>query len=340
MANNYESPRSWQWSGGIEREIRHGWSVGAEYVSINTVHLERNKNLNIPAPVVCGNAVPVAPCKPNSGTSTPGVDLSLRPCFGVVSTSSCTQARPIATLSDITIRASNARAFYHAMTLRSNYRHGRYQFQTYYTLGYSHSDNDNERTATGFDEDNQFNLAAEYSWSRLDIRHQFLVNGLVDLPWGFTVSTLGRFRSGRPMEPLAAGDSNGDNTNFPDRAFMAPGVSFPRNSFRDRRNFNVDLRVEKKFPLFSERRSILLTADFFNLFNFANIVYVGSTPSPSNPQDAYGLGINAAGAVIPANASFQRLHNPANCATNKGCYDVNNSPGAPFAMQVGIRFQF
>jgi hypothetical protein len=336
MANDYQSPRSFQWSVGGEREIKHGWSAGVEYISINTVHLERNRNLNLPAPVVCGTSPSTTPCKSGSA----GVDLSLRPCFGVTNTSSCNQARPIPGLSDVTIRATDARAFYHATTFRTNYRHGRYLFQAFYTLGYSRSDNDNERTATGFDEDNAFNFKPEYSWSRMDVRHQFLVNGLVDLPLGFTISTLGRFRSGRPMEPLTGGDSNGDNTNFPDRAFSAPGVSFLRNSFRDRRNFNVDMRVEKKFRLPKESMNVLLTAEFFNLFNFANIVYVGSTPSPSNPQDTYGLGVNAAGTVLTPNASFQRLHNAVNCATNKGCYDVQNTPGPPFAMQLGVRFLF
>lgn len=334
MANNYESPRSFQWSVGGEREIKHGWSFGVEYVSINTVHLERNRNLNLLAPVICSGSPLPAVCN--------SADLSLRPCFGASTAGKCSPvpARPIPTLSDVTIRATDARAFYHATTFRTNFRRGRYNLQAFYTLGYSHSDNDNERTASGFDEDNAFNFKPEYSWSRLDVRHLLLVNAVVDLPWGFTASTLGRFRSGRPMEPLTGGDSNGDNTNFPDRAFASPGLSFLRNSFRDRRNFNVDMRMEKKFPLPWEGKNISLAADFFNLFNFANIVYVGGTPSPFNTQDTYGLGVSATGAILSPNASFQRLRNAANCATNKGCYDVNNTPGAPFAMQLGVRFQF
>jgi hypothetical protein len=218
--------------------------------------------------------------------------------------------------------------------------------QAFYTLSYNYSDDDNERLASGFDHDNEFNLAPEYNFARLDARHMFTYNGLVDLPWGFTISSLGRFRSGRPIEPLAGSDVNGDNTNFPDRAFAAPGVPFKRNSFRDRRNLNVDMRVAKKFKLPHEGMHLDITADFFNLFNFDNVVFVGGTPSPFNPLDTYGVGVNPDGTTRDPNAAFQQLKAPAFCLTpsnpggNKACYNTNGTPGSPFTVQLGIRFQF
>lgn len=337
MANNYKSPRAWQWSVGVERELSRGWSFGADFSYVNTVHLERDRNLNLPAPVLCGTSPSVPPCK----AGAPGVDLSLRPCFGISGRAAfCTQSRPIPTLGDITIRATDARSRYNGFTLRSNYRHKRLQLQAFYTLSYNYSDDDNERLASGFDHDNEFNLAPEYYFSRLDARHLFQYNTIVDLWGGFTVSSLARFRSSRPMEALVGSDLNGDNNSFGDRAFVAPGVSFKRNSFRDRRIYNVDLRVAKDFRI-TERKRLKVTADFFNLFNFADVVYISGTPTPFNPLDVYGAGVNAAGAVVPANTSFRQLTDPAFCtATNKGCYNTNVTPGSPFTAQLGLRFDF
>jgi outer membrane receptor for ferrienterochelin and colicin len=337
MANNYQSPRAWQWSLGVERELLPGWSVGADFNYVNTVHLERDRNLNLPAPVLCGTSPSAPPCKAGAA----GVDLSLRPCFGISGRAApCAQARPISTLGDITIRATDARSRYDGFTIRSNYRQKRFQFQAFYTLSYNYSDDDNERLASGFDHDNGFNLAPEYYFSRLDARHLLQYNTIVDLWKGFTVSSLGRFRSGRPLDPLTGSDSNGDNNIFSDRAYSAPGVSFKRNSFRDLRTYNVDMRVAKNFRI-RERMSLNVTADFFNLFNFKNMVFISGTASPFNPLDVYGLGVNSAGAVVPANASFRQLTNSAFCSsTNPGCYNANATPGSPFTAQLGLRFQF
>jgi len=341
MANDYESPRAFEWNVGMEQELSKGWSVGVDYAYINTVHLERDRNLNLPAPLICaGSPLP-------AGCIT--ADLSLRPCFGVVGGGACSQQRPIFTatglrLGDVTIRATDGRSRYNALTLRTNLHRGRFLLQAYYTLSYNYSNDDNERLASGFDHDNEFNLKPEYNFSRLDARHLFQYNTLVDLPWGFTISSLGRFRSGRPLEPLTGADTNRDNNSFSDRPFQAPGVTFLRNSFRDRRTLNVDMRVAKKFRLPREGMHLDITADFFNLFNFNNVVFVGGTPSTGNATEVYGLGVNAAGAIIPANAAFQQLKAPQFCLPNAGgnasCYNTRNTPGSPFTMQLGIRFQF
>jgi len=184
-------------------------------------------------------------------------------------------------------------------------------------------------------------LGPEYGFSRLDARHNAQVNGLIELPWGFTLSSLGHFRSGRPIDALVGfSDINGDNNSFGDRAFKAPGVSFTRNSFRDRRQLNVDMRVAKLFHLPWEGKTVSVSADFFNLFNAANIVYQSGTPSPFQPTTNYGLGVDAAGNVLPAASAFRQLTDPSFCSANSGCYNTFNSPGSPFTAQLGLRFAF
>src|SRR3989475_9834266 len=51
-ANDYESPRSRQWSVGDERESTPGFSMPPELTYPQTVHLERGRELNPPTPLL------------------------------------------------------------------------------------------------------------------------------------------------------------------------------------------------------------------------------------------------------------------------------------------------
>jgi hypothetical protein len=321
-ANNYESPRSLQWNVGVQREVARGWSVSADYAYVNTVHLQRNRDFNLPTPVI------------------PASDLSLRPCFGIRGGTPCgTRTRPITSLGNVTIRESTARSLYRALTLGSTYRRSRYQFQTYYTLGWNYSNDDNERWASGFSYENSFNLLPEYNYAELDIRHQLLFNSVVNLPWGFNVSALAKFRSGRPFDPSAGSDLNGDYGGS-DRPYQAIGVPFKRNSFRNLSDRYIDMRVGKRINLPKEGMWVEVTADFFNIFNFDNVKFSGSAFT-------YGRGITTSGTVDTIDTRFMRLHNSASCLTptnpngNKNCYDSTQTyPGSPFLMQLGVKLNF
>jgi outer membrane receptor for ferrienterochelin and colicin len=371
IANNFESPRSWQWSFAGEHELARGWSVGADYVYINTVHLQRNRDLNMPTPIVFAGG------SRTNGTVTVNYlpDQTQRQCFGLIAGSICTPTvtisgtavsvptvtRPITSLGQVQQRESSARALYRALTLRSTLRRAKYQLQAYYTLGYNYSSDDNERDAGGFPYENGYNLINEYNYSNIDTRHLFVFNGVYELPWGFEVSGLGRFRSGRPVDASTGSftysvttvvggtpgtanisvnaDANGSSGGS-DRPMAALGEPFKRNAFRDRSNYSLDMRVSKRFNLPREGMFINLTADFFNLFNFDNVFYGGTNKN-------YGPGINpVTGALVAPNSNFQQLRvataclSPTNTRGNKSCYDTNNTPGAPFQMQVGVRFQF
>jgi hypothetical protein len=291
------------------------------------------------------------------------------------------RARPISTLGQVGVRESNARALYRAFTYRMTYRRKRYQFQTYYTFSKNNSDDDNERDAGGNSAaQNIYDMRSDYSYSNLDQKHLVVFNSVVELPWDFTIGALGKFRSGRPFSPatgtitafstlnLAAAnvanipvgfkvlsfavgsgvsDPNGDKFG-PDRPFLAPAVSYKRNSFRDRAIYNFDLRVAKSIKLPREGMRLEITADFFNLFNFDNVVF-------GSGQKNFGAGTSpTSGAIVTPPTGFMQLKDPTLCETpllpptttvlrNKSCYDANNIPNfqsQPFQMQVGIRFQF
>jgi hypothetical protein len=313
-APNYANPRSVQWGLALEHELTRGFTVGADFNYINTVHLQRSRDYNLPVPVIRAN------------------DQSQRQFFGLSASRLLT--RPIPTLGTVLVRESSARSLYRGTTFRAALRRSRLQFNAYYTLSWNYSDDDNERSATGQEDAvNIYNLNPEYNFSRLDARQLFSFNTVVSLPLGFEVSSLARVRSGLPLNPLTGADTNEDLFNN-DRPMRAPGSIFKRNSFRDRPIKTVDLRVLKSFNLWSETSKVQLSFEFFNVFNAQNIVFVG-TPATVQSSQIYGLGIDpVTGQAAPLDPRFKRLR------LADGTFDKNNTPGTPFQGQVGLRFIF
>jgi hypothetical protein len=311
MASDFENPRAFQAGLGVDHEVAHNLVAGVQFHYVNTVHLQRNRDVNLPAPFVRVD------------------DRSQRPIFGVTAAGAARVLRPISTLDRITLRESSARSMYRGVSFSTRYRAGRLQFGAFYTLSEAFSDDDAERSATTLYYENAFNLRNEYGYSRLDARHQFTGNALVTLPWGMELSGIYRMRSGFPVDPLAGSDLNQDGNNQ-ERPFSAPGVPFARNSFRNYAYQNFDLRFLKNFAL-GERARLQFSTEMFNLFDADNIAVIAASTNT-----IYGPGIDpASGAEVPARATFLRKRLP------DGSYDpVNTQQGTPFQAQFGLRLIF
>ena len=46
----FKNPQSFQIGGGIEHQISDGFVIGADYSQVNTIYLQRNRDINLPAP--------------------------------------------------------------------------------------------------------------------------------------------------------------------------------------------------------------------------------------------------------------------------------------------------
>ena len=301
MAADFKNPRAFQMGLGAESELFRGFTTGVQLHYVNTANLMRNRNYNLPIPVV----------RPT--------DLSQRPFFGT---------RPIAGINQYTIRESSSRGMYRAATFSAQYRRNKFQFQSFYTLAENFSDDDNERDSGGFVYENSFNLIPEYNYSNTDVRHQFTSNGSYSLPWGFEVSGIFRARSGLPFNATAGSDLNGDGNNN-DRPYLAAGKPMLRNSFRNRGISNVDLRLMKSFAVGGDRSKLQFSVEFFNLMNADNVVFAGGA-------GIYGPGIQATnGQLAPIDARFMRLR------LADGTYDRNNQQiGNPRQIQFALRYFF
>jgi hypothetical protein len=326
VGDQFKNPRSVQFGAGVEREVARGLTLGATFDYVNTVNLNRNRDLNVPVPVIRAG------------------DQSLRPFYNVDAQG---QNRPLAGLSFIQIREASARSLYRAFTVRGQLRRRFAQFDAFYTLAKNLDDDSTERNASFAEYDDSFNLVPEYGLSRLHRKHQFVFNTVINAPLGFQVSTTGRFRSGTPIDVTVSGitgisaaavtlsgstsgDLNGDRGNFSDRPYLAPGVPSQRNSFSNRPFYNVDMRFQRDFE-FGERYKLSPTLEVFNVFKFDNIEFAGTTAlNYGNP----GVNENTGAVLAPTNPNFLRIRN------NNGDYLLNNRPGSPLQMQIGVRFEF
>jgi hypothetical protein len=307
-ANDFANPRAFQAGLGGDQDLGHGFVASVQLNYINTVHLERNRDYNLPAPTL----------RASDG----------RWVFARAN-------RPLPQYSTLTMRESSARSMYRGATfgLRNNSFH-RVQLGVQYTVAQAYSDDDNERSATGFTYDNPANFKPEYGYSNLDVRSSFTSYAVARMRWGIILSGNFNASSGQPIDPIAGADINGDGSTS-DRAYQAVGVPFVRNSFRNRGWKTVNLRVLKEFKL-NEKYRLQLSAEMFNLFNWDNVI-IGPA-AINNANTIYGVGINPDGSVAAprtdANGpTFMRLRLP------NGLYDSNNSQvGLPFQAQFGVRF--
>ncbi len=305
---DFKNPQSFQFGGGVERQIAEGLVIGIDYAQVNTVNLQRNRDINLPSPT--------------------GVD----PVSGRVLVNR--SSRPIPSLGTIQLRDSSARSLYRGLTFRAlvNKKWGR--INAFYTLSKNTSDDDNERDAGGVLYANPYDLRGEYGLARIDRRHQFVANPVIFLPYGFEVSSAIRLRSGTPVNSTVGSDLNGDGVNS-ERPILVPGFEIRRNSFRNRNIYDVDLRVQKGFS-FGERRRLVLTSEFFNILNLSNIQLTsfGSTNYCASSNARCGLD-----GITNFNFLQVREQRPGNI--NFGKIIVANSPGSQvFQMQLGARFQF
>lgn len=106
--------------------------------------------------------------------------------------------------------------------------------------------------------------------SDLALDHVFQVNGLVDLPWQFQISTIFRAQSGfhftkanPPGATVAQTDPDGDST------VNGINVTSGRNAFTAPPLTNLDLRFSKRFN-FGERAKLQVLFEFFNVLNRQN----------------------------------------------------------------------
>ena len=114
-------------------------------------------------------------------------------------------------------------------------------------------------------------------------------------------------------------------------------MQFERNAYRNRAIYNVDVRVQKRFEI-SENQSVTVLAEFFNLLNIENITLSQGFSTVANFCAAPVT--SDCGFGGKPNVNFLQTVDQNPTSRTFGRILTGNNPGAPFQMQIGVRYQF
>jgi len=248
-SRDLELPRTWSFSGGVERLLTQNFAASLSYQHARTDNLFRFFNAN---DATLGS--------PFGGGTLPGGNG-----IGV-----------------LTVTESTARSRYHGLTLGLKGRNAFddvLTFEANYTLAWDKSDDDNERDPFTFRYASAANLEPEYNWSDRDRRHR--VNGyfLFRLPADVYFNNIVRYASASPVSescgPTPAnpfGPPAGERAAAPVDRICADGSILERNTLRRENDFFMwDIRISKEFP-FGGGRTIEPILEVFNVTNADNFL--------------------------------------------------------------------
>jgi hypothetical protein len=257
FADEFENPRTFQGTVGIEREIATNLTIGADAVYARMRHLERLFDANLPPGVCCA--------------------ADGRLVYVLGATNPIGLPRPDANFNRILRAEDTARGMYAALMLsaRKRFMSGERWFQrglqtqVFYTYARSKDDDSNERNFSGtFYQDWEF-LEREYTWSNNDVRHSFGASATWTLPADFQLGAIVAARSGVPYTRGAVFVDLNFNGTFDDDREFVNGVDTGRNAFRQPNYYKLDLRVTKSVRIGSQQ-SVEVGLDAFNLLNNSN----------------------------------------------------------------------
>jgi len=283
----FRNPRSLQGSATVEQLVGDHVTVSLSYVHNETNSLQRRLDRNLFPPIIDNTGMPIfRVTRPN-------------PDIGALSINESTaSSRFDAVAATLTRRLAN-----------------HFQMQANYAWALNKDDDSNEHLFRRETAQNPFDLAAEWSYAKNDVRHNFNFNALADLPGGFMAGAILFARTGLPYNPIIGFDTQNDANDENDRAVIDGHVA-ARNSRRQPAFFDLDLRLMKAFR-FGEGREIELIAEVFNATRASNLNFgvdgVGIYGTPAQPVATAGQPLFA-----PSTARF----------------------GGPRQLQLGMRVVF
>ncbi|KAF0249377.1 MAG: TonB-dependent receptor, partial [bacterium] len=247
---NIVTPYSQQASINFQYELSKNFVLETQYIHILGLHEFANIELNSRLGALNPNFVAM-PGVANPRQLTADFQRTGQPVFGRVRMAS-----------------SVSRSRYDGFTVGVNKRYGgdgrfKYQYGFNYTLSrtlaYGSPATGASRNDFGNVFENPFNLFRPIDLGRTgeDSRHRVVINGIVDMPFGFQVSSIIQAESARPFPVFISSDINGDG-RFADAArvdgngnftFSNAGRSLGVNPGRGVPYFQVDLRVTKSIKV-------------------------------------------------------------------------------------------
>jgi hypothetical protein len=280
------NPRSQVVSIGAERELTKGLFAGADYVHQHWTNLDRNVDLN--APSAFDRTAP-------GQVRTVAAANATRPILPVNG-----GVRQVNVLTNLGV------ADYDGLQTQVSYRgNSRMYAAVSYTLSKATNTTEPDGNGTNPDQSIITRLGeVERGPSFLDQRHRAVITFSYRLPYNITAGTVSQFASSRPFNATTGVDNNGDGANN-DRPVI-DGKVIGKSVFRSTPTSDVGVFVEGRVKT-SERTSVLLRLEGFNLFNHGNYLgraqtVYGDTGTP-NPTFGQLVAVGTATNAIPAFAN-------------------------------------
>jgi outer membrane receptor for ferrienterochelin and colicin len=292
------TPYSQQASAGAEYLLANDLTLRADYLFVHGVKLPRTLNVNLLPPVTLTR----------QNASSLGIE---NPTPQQIGREVFPPGRLDPHFDDNYQLQDSAASTYNGASLTLTRRmNEELEFSASFTLAKTFDD------ASDYDEQpqNPFNLRAENAVSRQHQQRRFVLNALWDLPIGDEEDKAGKsqertgwltrtfshiemapiltLESGRPVNALTGLDSNQSHA-FP---LSARPLNLARNSLNTSASATMDFRVLKYFQ-FGGAKRLDVVAEFFNLFNSANVSQINPVfGSDLRPMTGFSQPIAATGA--------------------------------------------
>jgi hypothetical protein len=351
---HFQAPSVQQTDLTLEREIARNTVVSISYLGSFGRSLPDFVDINTGAPTTTITYTVGAGGPLTAGTYTTPLYATVRttPSGGPSTTVSPRLNSNFGAMSEI---FSGVSSNYNALALQFNRRMTNHlQVMASYTWAHSL---DYGQNATTFSDTNDLlvptDIRGEYGNSIFDVRNRFVASAVAESPWhapgllGYLVNDwllapIYSSQSGLPYSLVTSGtpsfttpaDASGTTTTYSGLGASINGSNgrkgidvIGRNSFRQKRTINMDLRLSKRVR-FGERYAVELLGEAFNIFNHQNVTVVNNTGYiiGSTAVDPVTKAVNA---TLNFNSSFGSVSN-----TN------SNFAFSSRQIQIGFRFLF
>jgi hypothetical protein len=267
---DYKNNYSIQANLGIQRQITSNVSVEIAYQMYHGLHIQQPVGLNY-----CEAGTPGCPATAANLTAMSQRDPRLGPLYRACGADTSCGRINDAGITQFTDYQSRGNSIYHGMTASLTRRFSDHvSFQVNYTFSKAIDDQTDFNSA--FAPPFPSRLTTERSLSTFDIRHNFVVSGVIQSPFksyalrDISLSPSVFIRSGIPFTVRTGSDINGDTRGGTDRLFNIGRNTGIGPNFR-----SVNLRLSKAFRFKTDGPArIEITADAANLFNRTNFAAV------------------------------------------------------------------
>src|SRR6185312_8359765 len=300
--DKFLNPRSQVFSIGAEREVIKGLFIGGDYVHQHVDGLDRIVDLNAPSAIDRTIIISIR------SVADANLTRPIRPANGGI--------RQVNVLMNLGV------ADYDGLQTLISYRGSKKIYASLsYTLSKATNTSEPDGNGIGPNESIISRLGeVERGPSVVDQRHRAVMTFSYKFPWNITAGTLTQLASARPFNATTGNDNNGDGSTN-DRP-VVNGRVIGKSTFRGTPTSEVAAFVEGRIKT-SEKTSLLLRLEGFNLFNHGNFL---------------GRGVTVYGDNATANTTFGQFISNVGTATNGIPAFANIDPPRMFQLQARFTF--